>query len=175
MKTMYPTSLTTDGILLLILGTGYVLLALIVFALTWQWVLFAGGVGIGIVVLLADKQWLHRYYQMTPPSTVSPTSPIEVQTALVPYVATRSVLFLLTYMPLSLFVITSTKAVLGKGLVMGIGLVILYELWQYRQTATFFRQYFFRHLNHPLSSQDIFRFILGATGFWMILNAILFF
>ena len=43
------------------------------------------------------------------------------------YLVVRSIFFLAAWVPMTLFVITSTGSMLGTGLVMGIGLHLLYD------------------------------------------------
>src|SRR3989344_5924665 len=46
---------------------------------------------------------------------------------------TRSAIFVMAWMPLALFAVTSTGSLFAEGLVMGLGLHMLYDLWRDQQ------------------------------------------
>lgn len=66
----------------------------------------AVGVGAGVLLLWLDERWLVRQY-------TEPNHPRQL--------VTRSLLFLAAFIPLSLFVLTSSGSALGMGIIVGIG------------------------------------------------------
>lgn len=109
------------------------------------------GLLLGMFLLKADEWWLRSYYDT--PAEPTPEQPTPSVSAL-PLI-TRSVLFMLAYIPVALFVVTSSGSWLGSGLVIGIGLVLLGELFVLRNDETALRAHFVPHLKTPLSRRDI--------------------
>lgn len=117
---------------------------------SWLAALWLGlGLASGIALLKADEWWLRTWYEV-------PGQPL----------ITRSVLFMVAYIPLSLFVVTSSGSWLGSGLVIGIGLVLLAELYQFRQDETALRAHFAPHLK-VLTRRDI-SIALGAFSLLLL-------
>lgn len=87
---------------------------------------------LGMLLLILDKNYLYKYYYE------SIHRPEDKFARLV----TRSLLFILSYFALSLFLITSSGSSLGMGIILGIGLSLSYELWNSRTYVDFFNQYF---------------------------------
>jgi hypothetical protein len=117
---------------------------------SWLAALWLGlGLAGGIALLKADEWWLRTWYEV-------PGQPL----------ITRSVLFMVAYIPLSLFVVTSSGSWLGSGLVVGIGLVLLTELYLLRKDEAALRAHFAPHL-HVLSPRDI-SIALGAFSLLLL-------
>lgn len=92
------------------------------------WVL---GVGIGLALLWGDEFFFSKWYQ---DKTISAGSH---------QLMTRSVLFLLVLVPLSLFVVTSTGSPIGWGIVSSLLLGIGWELWLLRSQVEAIKNRFF--------------------------------
>jgi len=126
---------------------------------TWQMLLaFVIGLYVGLVIMLADEKWLYKYYVNDNSRQIK--------------LITRSVVFLLTLIPLSLFVVTSTNGVLGWGVILGIWMTILVEMWSLRNSQKQFHKWFLFDLKKKLSADEINYIVLGATGlyvFWIVL------
>jgi hypothetical protein len=76
----------------------------------------------------------------------------------------KSFLFLLAWIPLAFFVVTSTTSWFGKGLVMGIGLKALYEMTQ---------GYGLWQANRQLHSEEIKKFGYGFGGLFILISLFL--
>lgn len=108
------------------------------------------GLGLGIGLLKADEWWLRPYYDAPSEPNADDATPSVSALPLI----TRSVLFMLAYIPVALFVVTSSGSWLGSGLVIGIGLVLLTELLQLRKDEVALRAHFVPHLKTPLTPRD---------------------
>ncbi|MDH5533159.1 MAG: hypothetical protein OEX81_01890 [Candidatus Pacebacteria bacterium] len=86
----------------------------------------------GIVLMYLDKNQLYKYYYES----------IHLKDDKFARLVTRSILFIISYFGLSLFLITSSGSDLGMGIVMGIGLILGLEMWHSRSYVEFFNQYF---------------------------------
>lgn len=75
----------------------------------WQIIYLAIGLSLGIFLLVADNFLFVKWYQL-------------------PYVFSRSLLFLLVYMALAIYVFTTGDSWLGAGFILGIGLMRSVEL-----------------------------------------------
>jgi hypothetical protein len=150
-----------NTLVLMVLAFGY--------GITWwlllpNWVsrvLILGGVVGGVGILIADQWWGYRWYQS------------EFDTS---FLITRSSLFHLVYLPLGLFVITSTPSWLGRGLVLGLGLGLSYELFLLRNHLSQLRQRWWGKqplpATHQWSDQVISRVVWGFLIFWLLLTVI---
>lgn len=72
-------------------------------------ILFAAGFSIGIALLHADELFFVTWYQL-------------------PWPISRSFLFLLIFVPATIFMFTSSSSIIGAGLILGIGFLRLIEL-----------------------------------------------
>lgn len=75
----------------------------------WQLIYFSIGLAAGIFLLVLDNFFLVKWYQL-------------------PYVFSRSLLFLLVYMALAIYVFTTGDSWLGGGFILGLGLMRAVEL-----------------------------------------------
>jgi hypothetical protein len=124
---------------------------------SWLSALWVGlGLAGGIALLKIDELWLHTIYD-PPGEKTGPALPL----------ITRSALFVLAYIPMALFIVTSSGSWLGSGLVIGIGLVLLTELAILRQDEAAVRAHFLPHLRTPLSQRDI-HLALGGLSLILI-------
>lgn len=106
-------------------------------------VLFGVGIAIGVGLLWFDELFLRKWYGDE-------------------QLITRSPLFLLTYVPLALFVVTSTGSRIGMGLVLGMGVILAFEMWRRRRDPNAFQYRFGKHLAHVFTPTDIQRLWIGA-------------
>lgn len=83
---------------------------------------------------------------------------------------THSVLFLLIYVGLAIYVLTSTGSVIGIGLILGIGLHLCIDLWRYQKDEQKFRQEFLWQLKQQLSKQQINYLVIGFSLFFLLLS-----
>lgn len=145
-----------------IISAGVVALFALVKGVSLSAVWLALGLLLGILLPKVDEWWLRSYYDTPPePTPDNPTPSI----ATLPLI-TRSGLFILAYIPVALFVVTSSGSWLGSGLVIGIGLVLLIELLTLRQNEGAFRAHFVPHLKTPLTPRDI---TLAVGGFTVLM------
>ena len=81
--------------------------------------------------------------------------------------AFRSVLFQLAWLGLAFFAVTSTAGMFGKGVVMGVGLHLLYDEWKdYLKSAQLLRDWLFWPVKREVS--------LKETRFYLILMTVVF-
>jgi hypothetical protein len=155
----------------LILFVIYVLPLFLLIKPWTQYLLFILGGLLGIGLLVADELFLNHYYNEPVklgsknnknPSTSQPNKAI--------FLATRSTLFLLTFVPLAFFVITSTGSLLGIGLVMGLLLGLLHEMWQRRNKPQHFNQRFWGQVKTELPEDKIRLILILAITYFLFLN-----
>lgn len=147
-------------------------LPFIFFIKPWhRYLLFSLGVLLGILLLILDEERLHRFYQEDNlqslpdlPDAAQKDSPGSK------FIVTRSTLFLLSLLPLSLFVVSSTGSALGIGLVMGLMLGLLIEMWMLRNEVDQFRQRFLRQLKTEMSAEGVSLLVLGGSVFFALMN-----
>lgn len=130
----------------------------------FRYALFAVGVLLGWGLLAADQFKLYEFY-----SEEEELKKAE-QDNRAPYLITRSTLFLFSLIPLGLFVVTSTGSALGGGMIMGLLLGLVLELWEYRPLPKLFQQRFLSQVNAQAGPQDIKRIVYAATAFFLFLN-----
>jgi hypothetical protein len=87
---------------------------------------------------------------------------------------TRSVLFLLIYVPIALFVLTSTGSYFGMGLVLGLGLHYCYDFIQYRRDLTKFHDHFLWQVKRPFSKIEINSMIAVFIIFFTLISLLMF-
>jgi hypothetical protein len=79
---------------------------------------------------------------------------------------TRSVVFVGTLVPLSIYMLTSTGSSVGIGLLFGILTVLVLEMLRlYKNTAAFNQRFLFQ-LREPFSQQQINYFIFALVLYW---------
>ena len=122
--------------------------------------LFLIGFYIGNMIMWLDGAVIYPYYNQLR------TEPKQLMT--------HSVVFGLAYIPVSLFLHTSSGSVLGSGLVFAIGLTIASELFAFRLDDQSFQHRFLFQLKRQLSAQEITRVVWSAIGF-MLFTTVLFF
>ena len=86
----------------------------------------------------------------------------------------RSVLFQLAWVPLAFFTLTSTASFFGRGLVMCLGLHILYDQWcDYCQSPEKLRRWLFWQIKRPVSLEEQQIYLWLMTAVFVILNRLL--
>lgn len=113
----------------------------------------------GIGLLILDKNTLYKYYYES----------VHLEHDKFARLITRSLLFILAYFALSIFIITSSGSSLGMGLISGIGLVLAFELWQSRTFVEFFNQYFVQ-AKKSWNSREIDGFVKIYLVFYSIIT-----
>lgn len=117
----------------------------------WQVLILLVGFYLGNVFLWADGKFLYRYYN-------------EMQT-MPRQLLTRSIVFLLVYAVLAIFMITSSGNLVGIGLILGMGTTLAIELWQDRQQLeTFHKKYLFQ-LQRTMTLIEVNRMVYGFALF----------
>ncbi|MEN8253769.1 MAG: hypothetical protein ABFQ62_05355 [Patescibacteria group bacterium] len=101
-----------------------------------NWLLFVLGLIMGFLFLFFDKKIAYKYYQNNG-------------------LVTRSVIFLFTYIPLSLFVITSSGSPLGVGMMISMGFTYVIELWQVKSSSELFAHKFLWQTGKAWSEKEI--------------------
>lgn len=109
------------------------------FSTIWEFAFFVVGWLIAVVLLWFDQTIAYHYY-------AEPEKPVQL--------ITRSPLFLVVYIPMTLFVITSSGSSLGMGIVLGIGAILCTELWWWRQHIEILNGRFYAHAAKPLTLNE---------------------
>lgn len=123
-------------------------------------VLFLIGFYLGNALMWLDGVALYPYYN---PLRTEPKQ-----------LLTRSVIFILAFIPVTLFVLTSSGSLLGSGLVFAIGLTLASEIFLLRHDAQAFHYHFLSQLKRQLTDQELMRVVWAFCGF-MVLSSIIFF
>lgn len=112
----------------------------------WQATLLFGlGLGFGVALLWLDERFLLRFYHEDDLAT--------------PQLVTRSLLFLVTLVPLALFMITSTGSLVGVGTLLGLGFGLALEMLFYRPHPELFQTRFLFQIKKTFSDRDQLHFI----------------
>lgn len=88
---------------------------------------------------------------------------------------TRSIVFFIVYLLLTIFVLTSTGSVGGIGLMLGMGLHYTYDFWRYSQSTEQFRTQYLWQLKRPLSEREIRGFVVGWTVIFVVISLLVMF
>lgn len=106
-----------------------------------QFILFVMGLILGLALLVIDQKILSQHY---------PESKL----------ITRSSLFIISLVPLAFFAVSSTSSTLATGLVFGVMLGIIQEMWQFRNNPVLLQA----------SSDDYDSLVIGFTVIFVIMN-----
>lgn len=83
----------------------------------------------------------------------------------------RSALFIGIWIPLAFFALTSTPALFGKGVVMGLMLHILYDSWRLqRMDPTRLNTRLFWQIGRPISHEEQLTFLWIISGLFMLFS-----
>jgi hypothetical protein len=127
-----------------------------------QFGLFVLGVYGGAILMWLDQVVLHKYYAAA--VDIVPTAP---------HLITRSPMFIAVYVPLALFVITSSGSALGIGLIQGIGLQMSYELIKYSRDPAAFSRHFYQAF-HKVTLQESLLITWVFVGIFAALSLLVF-
>lgn len=116
-----------------------------------QVLLLLGGFYVGNILLWLDNRTFYNYYN-------------ELQT-LPKQLITRSTLFILAYLVLTIFMVTSSGNLIGVGCVLGIGITLATEMWQTYKDSELFHKKFLFQVKRILSPLELQRVVWGFTGF----------
>jgi len=122
--------------------------------------LFTGYVA-GWLLILVDARWLAPNYQKY------------LENSGQKIVLTRSFLFLFVFWPLTIFIITSSLSPIGQGLVLGIGSVLGWQMWQHQRDVEDFKRYFQLPGKSQLTQRDLKRMTYGWLGLLVIMVLLL--
>lgn len=144
----------------------------LIYALPLYWLIhplnafifFIIGLLIAILLLLIDEKFLYRFY----------IDQIGFNEEKKYQLITRSFLFILAYLVMAVFVITSSGSNLGNGLVMGIALALLIEMIRYKDNPEQFNARFLSQFKNPLQLIQINYFIAIALLIFIFLNILMF-
>lgn len=125
--------------------------------LPWNIILFVLGLVAGAGLMVADATTLWRFYQ----SYVSSNGK--------KMMLTRALLFLIAYWPLAIFVVTTATNTFGQGVILAMGAVIGWEMWQRHQNPEAFKEYFGIAQSSRLTLQEI----KIGTYIWMMVILLL--
>ncbi len=138
----------------------YVLIVLPNEASIGSTIFLLSGFYLGNILLWADGAFLYPYYNELR------TEPKQL--------ITRSATFILAYILLALFVITSSGSYIGMGIVLGIGLTLFAELYSCKDNPELFHQQFLSQLKRTLSQEEITK-LVHAFGVTLLLLTLIFY
>lgn len=118
---------------------------------------FLVGASLATLILIADELIVSKYYRED-----------TTDTSLV----TRSALFLLAYIPLALFVVTSSGSLIGLGLILALGVSIVIELLSYRNNPAALQQRYLFQVKKEYKPSELLVFIATYVVFVFILHII---
>lgn len=158
---MQQASLTQRFGLKLLVMLAYISVFFFLIAQTWSLIWFVIGVLCGVSFLIADEFYLRRWYQEG--NTQSKSDAIK-------YLISRSPLFLLSLIPLTLFVFTSSGSFWASGVVGGMSLYLLLEMTELRHDAAAFDKRFLPTIKGQVSPQHIQFILLGGWTFFALIH-----
>jgi hypothetical protein len=164
-----------------------------------RYILFVVGALLALLLLMLDEQWLFQFYQEEHAGSGqqgqqgqggqererwrSQSGPAPQQSSFSDraqaaprlsrqpqYLVTRSALFMLVLIPLSIFVLTSSSSPLGVGLVLGLVLNLLLEMSACRHLPQVFKLRFLSDLKLEPTQALVSRVFWAGLGFFVILN-----
>lgn len=124
----------------------------------WGTIFYLSGWYLGQLLMFSDKNIVYKYYYES----------IHDKNDTFARLITRSILFIIAYFGLALFIVTSTGSAIGMGLILGIGLVLAFELWNSRTYVEFFNQYFIQS-NRNWKQTEITNFIRFFLAFYVVI------
>ncbi len=88
---------------------------------------------------------------------------------------TRSALFLIVYIFLTIFVLTSTGSAVGIGVMLGMGLHYTADFWRYSQNPQQFAKQYLWQIQRSFSPREIRAFVVSWTVFFVVLSLLVLF
>lgn len=168
---------------------------LIVFALngiTWplslqmlSWVWWVVGVGVGVMILFLDRLvYVYSYpneqlsqtvmYHYKQKDYVNMLAVIDMRRQEQNKLTFRSALFIVIWVPLAFFALTSTTGLFGKGVVMGLMLHILYDSWKLQRIDSYrLNERLFWQIGRVVRSEEqlVLMYVMSALfvvfSFWV--------
>jgi hypothetical protein len=137
-------------------------LAIFAFLIPWGWhvVWFAVGVVSGVGFLVGDERVFYRWYR-------DPATPTEH------FLVSRSPLFLLSLIPLTIFVVTSAGSFWASGMMGSILLYLLLEMTELRRELEVFDQRFLRGIKGQVSGQVVGWILLSGWLFFVLVQLLM--
>jgi hypothetical protein len=83
---------------------------------------------------------------------------------------TRSILFLIAYVAVAIFVLTSTGSILGIGLVLGIGFHFCMDFIRYRKDLEKFNSHFLWQVKRKFAKQEVVSLIISFCLFFALIS-----
>jgi hypothetical protein len=124
-----------------------------------QWLLFVLGCIGGSLLLIMDERFAWRWYNE--------------RFSAAQQLITRSLLFVGVYLLLALYIVTSAGSSLGSGLVMGLGLGVVLEMWLFKQDVGEFQNRFAWQVNHVFTPVHVTRLVQLFSVFMAVLTVLL--
>lgn len=150
----------------------------------WSFVFFIMGTLIGFQILFFDRV-LHAFYLY--PETefnqlvrslwknkdyVGFVKALSQAETLQEKLLTRSTLFLIVYVLMTIFVLTSTGSVVGTGIMLGMGLHYTYDFWRYSRSPEKFAKQYLWQVKRAVTDREIRGFVLAWSAFFAVLTLI---
>lgn len=142
------------GLKILVLIT-YSLIFFFLIPSVWGIIWFVVGVLCGAGLLVADERSLYRWYREKDDAK---------------FLVSRSPLFLLSLIPLTIFVLTSSGSYWASGVVGGLILWLLLEMTERRADPTAFDQRFLSNIKGEVSPQHIQLILLSGWSFFALIH-----
>ncbi len=118
-------------------------------------VMLAAGMYAGALILWMDEHWLYEYYREQASQPPAPAKKL----------ITRSLLFVLSLLPLGVFMMTSTGSTLGVGMLLGLAVFLLAESLLAKKDSEYFQQRYLYQLNRPITAVDVEWYVRGLGIF----------
>lgn len=142
----------------------------------YRFMLFAAGVILGMTTLLLDEQKFFLYYSGDSldksKDNEKQISEETIQSSHLSqnFLMTRSTLFLLLMVPLSLFVVSSTGSALGSGYVLGLMLGLIQEMWLFMADSKLFSKRFLSQLKKKMTEHQIKKIVWFSSAYFILIN-----
>ncbi|MFH2118244.1 MAG: hypothetical protein ABII10_00685 [Candidatus Paceibacterota bacterium] len=135
-------------------------LAIFLFLIPWGWhtLWFAVGVASGVGFLLGDEQFFARWYR---------------EQSTDQFLVTRSPLFLLSLVPLTIFVMTSSGSFWASGMMGSMMLYLLLEMTELKRDPLAFDQRFLQGISGQASAQTVQLILFGSWAFFILANLLM--
>lgn len=134
---------------------GYVGVCLLLIGSLWGGIWFAVGALCGVGLLVGDELYLHRYYQEKESNG---------------FLVSRSPLFLISLVPLSIAVLFSFGSIWANGLIGAMMLFILLEMLELRRFPDLFQKRFLQGVKAEAPKAVADSIILSATIFFLVIH-----
>lgn len=125
-----------------------------------QFLFFVGGLILGMGFLLLDRLILAKWYLE-----------VEEQAQPIKKFISSSILFLLAFVGLAVYLITSGGNRFAQGIVMGLGLSVLAQMLGLMKNPQIFKQQFLWQLNMDIEDQVVVKIVFAFIGFLLFLTA----